>query len=90
MKIKVRTTLIAGILLLCLSSCKAIPQANNTYPPADLIQYQDPIRHYPSDPSFGATVNYTIKLQDDDKQCIQKDNALIDFVRQYFKIDLRP
>lgn len=78
--------MIAGILLTCLSSCSKT-QANNVYPPADLIQHEDAIRHYPSDSSFGATVAYTIKLQNDNKECIEKDNALVDWVKDYFKIN---
>lgn len=69
-----------------LSSCSKSPPAISVFPPAELLTKGPALRQYPSDPSFGATVTYTIKLQDDYKECMQKDNALVDWDNQYFKV----
>lgn len=82
---KLKTIALAGTLLLCLGCSSPIPKSNIA-PPQELIQTPNKIRQYPNNPSFGATVQYTIKLQNDYKELEAKDTALVDWIKDHFKV----
>lgn len=76
--------------MLSLSSCGKEIVHSNTPIPSDLIVKPNALRPYPNDPTFGATVNYTIKLQEDYKQLEAKDTALIEWVETNIRVDIKP